>query len=92
MKSIVQADKECFICGKRTGLESHHIFGGIANRKISEKYGLKVWLCREHHRGDISAHFHPEIKWMLHTVGQKCFEESHTRSEFIALFGRNYLD
>ena len=38
--SIVQTEKECWFCGARAGLEEHHIFAGVANRKISEKYGL----------------------------------------------------
>ena len=42
-KSILQKDKECFLCTRMQDLEQHHIFGG-PNRKWSEKYGLKVWL------------------------------------------------
>lgn len=34
----------CWLCGRWGWLEEHHIFGG-ANRKKSEKYGLKVGLC-----------------------------------------------
>ena len=53
-KSIMQHEKECYICRKLVGagvplpgagLEEHHIFGA-ANRKLSEHYGLKVWLCK----------------------------------------------
>ena len=33
----------CWLCGRWGWLEEHHIFGG-ANRKKSEKYGLKR-LC-----------------------------------------------
>ena len=45
-KSILQEDDEiCFLCGGWGACEWHHIFGG-ANRKLSEKYGLKV---RVHH-------------------------------------------
>ena len=39
--------RECFLCGRNgrgDRLERHHIFGA-ANRKLSEKYGLTVWLC-----------------------------------------------
>ena len=48
-KSILQKDKECFLCTRMQDLEQHHIFGG-PNRKWSEKYGLKVWLCQRCHR------------------------------------------
>ena len=53
--SIVQSEKECWFCGARARLEEHHIFAGTANRRISEKYGLKVWLCHRHHTGDGGA-------------------------------------
>lgn len=50
MKSIIQTVDKCYICGAVSGLEEHHIFGGF-NRKLSEKYGLKVKLCNRHHTG-----------------------------------------
>lgn len=48
-QSILQEEKVCFICPRLQNLEQHHIFGG-ANRRWSEKYGLKVWLCPRCHR------------------------------------------
>lgn len=50
-KSILQKDKECYLCRRfynlRTvrGLEEHHILFGRGRRELSEQYGLKVWLC-----------------------------------------------
>ena len=50
-KSILQSDKECYLCRKRynlrttRGLEEHHILFGRGRRELSEQYGLKVWLC-----------------------------------------------
>lgn len=41
-KSILQDKKESYLTGATYNLEEHHIFFGTANRKISEKYGLKV--------------------------------------------------
>lgn len=43
MKSILQTEKRSYLSGDTRWLEKHHIFGG-ANRKLSEKYGLWVWL------------------------------------------------
>jgi len=92
MKSIIQTEKECFITGKKTGLESHHIFGGNPNRKNSEKYGLKVWLCYEYHRGDRGVHNDEKLALWLHKVGQRAFEDKcGTREDFVRVFGRNYL-
>lgn len=36
----------CYLCGRYTQTEEHHIFGG-PNRTLSEQYGLKVDLCLE---------------------------------------------
>ena len=47
-KSIMQENNNiCYLCkanGTMDYLHWHHVFGG-ANRKWSEKYGLKVRLC-----------------------------------------------
>lgn len=91
----------CYICGYGGYTEEHHIFGGTANRRISEKYGLKVQLCIEHHRGTNGAHG-KNGKWVqdyLHEEGQARIEEIWTkegekypRARFIEEFGRSYLD
>ncbi len=91
MKSILQNNKECWVCGN-PNVEDHHIFFGTSNRKWSEKYGLKVWLCPIHHRGDYGVHHNKQADQVLKESAQKKFEETHTREEFMAIFGRNYLD
>ena len=55
MKSIIQTEKICYFCGAVSNLESHHIFFGEKNRKWSEKYGLKVWLCHYDHRDNLNG-------------------------------------
>lgn len=91
MKSVIQDTKRCFICQKEDGLEDHHIFFGEKNRKKSEKYGLKVWLCPECHRGNISPHLNINIDRHLKRIAQAEFERTHIRDEFMREFGRNYL-
>ena len=61
MNSILQNSKLCLVCGKQHNLENHHVFYGTAHRKISDKYGLTIWLCREHHRGNNGIHFDPNL-------------------------------
>lgn len=56
MKSILQEEKRCYICGLYSPVEEHHIYFGNPNRRISEENGFKVWLCAEHHRGIIGVH------------------------------------
>lgn len=92
MLSIMQKDKErCYICGRIGHMECHHVFGGIANRKLSEKYGLKVYLCPDCHRLEkIAAHRNKNTMDFLHREGQQAFE-SYYDMDFKAIFGKNYL-
>ena len=92
MKSVLQTNKECFVCGTTSDLESHHIFGGTANRKVSERYGLKVWLCHEHHTGNKGVHNgNVAVDRYLKELAQRKFEETYSREKFIETFGRSYL-
>lgn len=93
MKTIIQHEKQCLVCGS-WNIEDHHIFFGVAKRKLSEKYGLKVWLCPTHHRGTQGVHGREghKLDMELKQLGQKSFEYHYgTRNEFIKIFGRSYL-
>lgn len=103
MKSILH-DKSlctCYLCAvlemdfsTKTGLEEHHIFGGNPNRKHSEEHGLKVYLCREHHRESNEAVHRPDRnnhQRLLQEIAQAVFEKKHTREEFVEIFGKSYL-
>lgn len=93
MKSILQNKKESYISGSTYNLEEHHIFFGTANRKVSEKNGLKVWLTSEEHRGTYGVHgkLGRDLDIRLKQDAQKKYEETHTREEFIKLIGKSYL-
>lgn len=92
MKSILQEDTDyCFFCGKY-GTEIHHVFYGTANRKLSDKYGLVVGLCYNHHRGRLGIHNgNKELDTMLKQIGQTRFRQVYPDMDFLAVFGRNYL-
>lgn len=91
MKSIIQKEKRCFACGTPY-VEEHHIFFGTANRRLSEKYGLKIWLCPKHHRtGPVAPHRNREVDLEYKQIAQEVFERDHTREEFIKIFGKSYL-
>lgn len=96
MKSILepQRPEECYACGSQGYLEEHHIFYGTANRKQSEAAGLKVHLClRCHQASGIGVHGgNKELNQWLKQEAQRAYERTHTRVEFIALIGRNYLE
>lgn len=89
MRSILQnKDDGCLICGNPY-TEEHHVFFGTANRKLSEKYGMKVYLCAEHHRGRIGVHQDRDLDLLIKKMAQKKFEETYT-ADFIETFGRSY--
>lgn len=93
MKSILQDEKECYICHTTQGLHEHHIFFGNANRRQSEKYGFKVYLCGKHHNlSNESVHFDKELDSFFKRLCQLKFEETQSRDEFMQIIGRNYLD
>lgn len=92
MKSIIQSEKRCLICGTTYKIERHHCLHGTANRKLAEEHGLTVWLCPYHHRdNEHGVHGNKSMDLMLKQLAQRTFEQSHTRDEFVSIFGRNYL-
>lgn len=92
MKSVLNTNKgRCYLCGQIGCTEEHHIFGG-ANRKLSEKHGLKVDLCMDCHRtGKEAVHNSIETNRKLQKIGQKAFEKTGSKEEFMKTFGRNYI-
>lgn len=90
-ESIIQKDRECFFCGRMTGLERHHVFGGVANRKISEKYGLTVYLCHECHTGTEGAQYDKTRNIELKRKAQEAFQNIYGRRLWMMLIKKNYL-
>ena len=92
MKSILQDNnEECYICGRRWGLECHRIYAGVANRRISEANGFKCMLCHQCHTGSGGAQYEKELNLRLKRECQAKFEETHSREEFRRLIGKSYL-
>ena len=73
----------CFICGMFKN-DMHEIFGG-SNRQKSIEHGLVIPICRLEH-----SNIKNYEEW-LHRIGQKKFEETHTREEFIKEFGKSFI-
>lgn len=94
-------DGSCYLCNMlntpyKGYTEEHHIFSGTSNRAKSEEYGLKVYLCLKHHRGDINGsaeavHSNRKTDLILKGMAQWKFEETHSREEFIKEFGKSWL-
>lgn len=90
-KSIVQNGERCFFCGRVTGLERHHIFGGVANRPLSEKLGLWVWCCHECHVGNDGVQYNRQKADSLKRLGQIAYEARHSHDEWMQTFRKNYI-
>ncbi len=66
---------------------------GTAQRKLSEHFGLKVYLCLGHHRtSDEAVHFNRHNAELLMQDAQKVFEEKYSHEEWMNTFGKNYLN
>lgn len=96
MKSIIQNEKECYICGTKNNLERHHVIHGHGLRPLADKYGLTVWLCQGHHRGDMNGngfavHFNSGMDLRLKRIAQRAFCERYPDKDFLEIFGKNYL-
>jgi hypothetical protein len=92
-KSIIQqGEPRCFYCGSRVGLERHHVLGGTANRKLSEKYGLWVYCCNRHHTDPKEGvQYNRQMNQSLKRLAQIAFEARHSRAEWMEAFRKNYL-
>lgn len=92
MESIVDDERRCYECGVRANLELHHIYKG-PKRDAADRHGLTVYLCKTHHTGHNGVHGKNghELDIELKQLGQKAFEKTKTREEFIEIFGKSYL-
>lgn len=91
MKTVIQDNKECYLCGTNLNLEEHHCLNG-GDRKKCEQDGLKVWLCVNcHHVAPHSAHRSIKTRIRLKQVAQAKYLESHTLNEWFRRYHKNYL-
>lgn len=101
MRSILHSkeEKTCYLCRmlhgdyrKHTVLHEHHCIYGRGRRQLSEKYGLKVYLCMEHHvTGEQAVHRNAKTALLLKQEAQKKFMEHFPDLDFREVFGKNYI-
>lgn len=93
MRSIIDNRKRCYVCGTTLDLHKHHIIHGLSNRDKSEKLGLWVYLCAEHHNmSQYGVHNNRELDRELKELAQRKFEEQGgNRQEWMKMFHHNYL-
>ena len=78
---------------RETGLVRHEVFYGTGKRELSIKYGLVIFLTpKMHNMSNQGIHFDRKFDLKVKKIAQAKFEETHTREEFINIFGKSYLD
>ena len=88
----MQQGDRCYFCGRMTGLEEHHVFGGVANRKLSERYGLKIKVCQFHHTDPKEGvQYNKERNLATKRLAQIAFEARHSHEEWMEVFRKNYI-
>lgn len=88
----------CYLCAREGGnytyqcTECHHVVFGGGGRKRSEGAGIKVYLCRRHHKeGKDAVHNCRATRERLCAYLQEAYEQDHTREEWMNIAYKNYL-
>jgi len=92
MKSIVQDDERiCYLCGRYSPTDVHHIFGGTANRKKSDEDSMVIKVHRVCHEW---IHTHELSDLNLKAKAQRIWCEHYGKSDedFIERYGINYVE
>jgi len=98
MKSIIQDKQECYVSKRTDCLENHHIFAGRKNRKISDKYGLTIWLNNKAHYEWHNSP--PNIMYITKTKRQQIQQMAQRKAmehygwtveDFRKLFGKSFI-
>lgn len=95
MRSIVDNNMACHVCGSVRNLERHHIFFGVANRAKSETDGCWCYLCAECHRSKYGVHGYDgyDLNRQLKQEAERAWlrEYGKSISQFVQRYGKNWL-
>lgn len=86
MESIITNRDTCFLCNAPATDIHHCVFGRF--RKLSDKYGLTVPLCRRCHD---FVHKNAKEALMLKQIAQGEFDAKYGEGEFQKVFGVNFF-
>lgn len=93
VRSLLQRNKACYMCGTTQNLHRHHVFFGSANRKLSDADGCVVYLCKYHHTGEHGVHFNKKLDLSLKRKCEQAYLKHYNKTidDFIQRYGKNYL-
>lgn len=93
VRSLLQRNKACYVCGTIYNLQLHHVFYGTANRRLSDADGCVIYLCLNHHTGAQGVHNNRKLDLTIKARCQMAWEKQNnkTAEDFIKRYGRNYL-
>nr|DAL65812.1 MAG TPA_asm: zinc-ribbon family protein [Caudoviricetes sp.] len=86
--SIIYRDlTKCCNCGSKIDIEKNEVFEG-SYRQTSIKYGMVCPFCKTCH-----SQFHNDIMFNLFykVMFEKEFLKTHSKEEFIKIFGQDYI-
>lgn len=78
----------CMICGKPYSIEGHHLICGGSKRAKGTEDKILIPLCPDCHR---RVHGDGVSMTLSKMLGQAIFEQTHTREEFRARYGKSYF-
>ena len=90
-KKSLSCENVCEVCGGTYNVNRHHIFGGC-RKQTSDKYGLTIFLCDDHHENHkTGVHHDPVLMDTIHVYGQELFSYKYPDLDFFQIFGKNYI-
>lgn len=93
---ITNYENYCLICGT-SSTDEHHLVFGNSKRRLADKDGLTIPLCREHHE---QMHNDKAMQVMSHIAGQLFYERNkcaegmnveEARESFRERYGVSYM-
>ena len=94
MKSIIDNNKRCYVCGLKNNIHLHHIIFG-KNRKKADEDGLTIYLCYQHHEGTKGVHGKDghELDLKLKKLAEEMWLIYYNKNvdDFIKRYGKSYI-
>ena len=83
--------ERCWLTDQNRYVERHHVFNG-AYKAASEKYGYVIPVHKDiHNMRWFSIHENRPFRLAIKQFCQRHFELTHTREEFVEIFGQNFI-